>query len=132
MAELHGISTEIVAVIDSVCAKLQVPVEKLYAVCVKQAVVSGIFNVIASILTGTLFAVCVYFIAKVFRANSKEDYCGMLEFDNAGFPIIAACFLIGSLMLTLTLVGIDSVLTCLINPEYKAIEIISDLFKVKS
>ena len=131
MAEFNGISTEIIAVIDSVCAKLQVPATKLYAVCIKQAVVSGILDSIFSIVFTCLTIKSYLFMKKVANA-SKEDGWGDSEYK--GLPTVVVLLIVGlvfSLFLVLASISIYSALTAIINPEYKALEIIADLFKAK-
>lgn len=132
MAEFNGISTEIIAVIDSVCTKLQVPAAKLYAVCVKQAVVSGILDSIFSIVFTCLSIKSYFFMKKVIN-SSKEDSWGDAEY--MGMPAILVLLIVGLVFcffLVCSALCIYEALTAIINPEYKAIEIISNLFKAKS
>lgn len=126
-ATVDKIGSSIVDVIDKVCTKLQVPAEKLYAVCVKQASVYAVSCLIESAIFAAVTSILFCYSRKLFRKAVNGETS-----DDGMFMVFSVTLFVVGIITFITAVCLfEGFITSFLNPEYKALDIMRDLFVIK-
>lgn len=109
---------EIFARLDAFAAKLNVGAAYLWGVLVKQAFVVGVTDVLLFVVSGLLLWAFFYFLKKAVDGSTKygEDV----------LACIVACVTgaTGTILFLYSLSNIEEIVTCFVNPGYKALELL--------
>lgn len=121
------IKTQVEGVLDALAERFGVPLTELYAVMIRQAwaqaVICAVFIVIGVVLAG-LFCLHIYAVYVKRDENGKTVYDRWRWNDKEGALIAAtiAFAVVAGLMLINALCNVDTLLQCILNPEFYAIK----------
>lgn len=109
--------TQLNTTIVALAEQLKVPAEHVYQVLTKQQIVLGITSIISCLISILIFLILLHFLYK--------------EEDPWEEPTVLNIFTIlsGILSLVTILIFLTGGITCLLNPEYGAINDIISIFK---
>jgi hypothetical protein len=127
--------TNIADILNTIAIKLGIASEALWAVLVKQAIVSIVIDIFQCIIClVTLFYSLNFVILKTKKKLCKSKYGEefIAEWDGEGaFFAWAGVITFACVVFFIILFNIESIVTALVNPEYWAFQKLTSLLKVK-
>lgn len=121
------IKTQVEGGLDALAERFGVPLTELYAVMIRKAwakaVICAVFIVIGAVLAG-LFCLHIYAIYGKKDENGKTVYDRWRwnDKESALFTATIAFAVVAVVTLTIALCYVETLLQCVLNPEYYAIK----------
>lgn len=125
---INNIVDKATIAVSSIADALKVPAEHVYSVLVKQSVIHSIVNILLSILF-IIITIISYKMSIYYYKKHDNDDCedGVFEYADSGiFCTLSIIMLIVWIIHLLATVNI--IITGFINPEYRAIQEILNIF----
>lgn len=116
-------------IINNLASKLGMAVNKLFSVLVKQAYIEGVKDIVWAILCLAIITVITVILYKSFYSKDENGKYRRYDWDELN---ILGWFLSAIMVVICTFIMIyfvSNAITCLLNPEYAAIQMILDKIK---